>query len=422
MVSTVAALLGSPLSESLPRFSAAAQAVVPHIGLLLLSGDCVEAPLRFHGDAMPAGADAESEMARLAATVEVGEPWVGEVTVEGAGYPVLAVAASPPGSAGSLLAASLRPGFTPDPLRAEVFQKLWEVMAEHVFRLNARTEPAKLSQSRIAAGERARVAADLTDAHAATLTAMLGALRSRELDDRSARRAATDLATEALIETRAPRRGTDEGEASVGEAFRQMAQKLTLLLRYHDARLELSAPENNRHPLSNELANGARATVRAAVLTMLEQREVTRIRVAWRVDGDVLDVSVRDDGQGLLAEEDFGVHRIATVLAPFAATISVESVPGWGTTLTARMPLGAVGSPDGPQARLLATLNPRETEVLLELTRGRRNRDIATRLHISEHTVKYHVANVLTKLHVRTRGEAAATAREAGLLPHPSVS
>src|SRR5690606_39027320 len=215
-------------------------------------------------------------------------------------------------------------------------------------------------------GERARVAADLADAHAATLTALLGALRSHDLDDRSARRAAAELAADALIEVRSPRREPAEDEPTAGEAFREMAHKLTLLMRYNDARLELSAPEDRRHPLPAEVAGGARATVRAAVLTMLDQRGVTRVRVAWRVEGNVLDVSVRDDGPGRLTGEASDGHRIATVLAPFAAPVSVDSVPGWGTTLTSRTPLGPAESPDGPQARLLATLNPRESEVLQE--------------------------------------------------------
>jgi DNA-binding NarL/FixJ family response regulator len=52
--------------------------------------------------------------------------------------------------------------------------------------------------------------------------------------------------------------------------------------------------------------------------------------------------------------------------------------------------------------------------VLKHLTRGRRNRQIAEDLHISEHTVKFHVENILDKLDVRSRGEAAAVARDAG--------
>lgn len=91
-------------------------------------------------------------------------------------------------------------------------------------------------------------------------------------------------------------------------------------------------------------------------------------------------------------------------------------MPGWGTTITARFPLSPSGTSD---AHPLAGLNPREVQVLDDLTRGRRNRQIAERLHISEHTVKYHVANILEKLGVGSRGEAAALARELGpLAPH----
>jgi DNA-binding NarL/FixJ family response regulator len=46
--------------------------------------------------------------------------------------------------------------------------------------------------------------------------------------------------------------------------------------------------------------------------------------------------------------------------------------------------------------------------VLTHLARGHRNRVIAQELHISESTVKFHVANILTKLRVASRGEASA--------------
>ena len=53
--------------------------------------------------------------------------------------------------------------------------------------------------------------------------------------------------------------------------------------------------------------------------------------------------------------------------------------------------------------------------MLRELARGRRNRQIAEDLGISPNTVKFHVANVLAKLGVASRGEAAVVARDAGL-------
>ena len=62
--------------------------------------------------------------------------------------------------------------------------------------------------------------------------------------------------------------------------------------------------------------------------------------------------------------------------------------------------------------RQLAALTNREREVLDVLATGATNRAIAERLFISEKTVSVHVTNVLAKLGVPNRGEAAALARE----------
>jgi DNA-binding NarL/FixJ family response regulator len=56
-------------------------------------------------------------------------------------------------------------------------------------------------------------------------------------------------------------------------------------------------------------------------------------------------------------------------------------------------------------------LTTRETQILKMLELGRSNRDIAKRLDIAVHTVKNHVHNLLTKLGVNTRAEAAAISR-----------
>ncbi len=60
-------------------------------------------------------------------------------------------------------------------------------------------------------------------------------------------------------------------------------------------------------------------------------------------------------------------------------------------------------------------LTPRELEVLTLMARGRRNREIAEALVISEKTVGNHISNIFSKLQVADRTQAVIRARDAGL-------
>lgn len=74
---------------------------------------------------------------------------------------------------------------------------------------------------------------------------------------------------------------------------------------------------------------------------------------------------------------------------------------------------------DGSSA--LASVTPREREVLSLLAAGLTNREIAGRLVVSEHTVHRHVTNVLRKLGLPSRAAAAAHAVRHGLLEPPAT-
>ena len=63
-----------------------------------------------------------------------------------------------------------------------------------------------------------------------------------------------------------------------------------------------------------------------------------------------------------------------------------------------------------------ATLSGRELEVLRLLVQGRRNREIAAALDITEGTVKLHVSSILGKLRVTDRTEAATVALRRGIV------
>jgi len=60
-------------------------------------------------------------------------------------------------------------------------------------------------------------------------------------------------------------------------------------------------------------------------------------------------------------------------------------------------------------------LTIRENQVLVKLSQGLSNREIADTLYISENTVKAHIGHILKKLHVHSRSAAAAYARRLGL-------
>lgn len=102
----------------------------------------------------------------------------------------------------------------------------------------------------------------------------------------------------------------------------------------------------------------------------------------------------------------------AEILRAIRAVASGEAI--FGPAIATRlMNYFASGKPTPPSA--FPDLTEREREVLALIAQGMSNTDIARRLYLSPKTVRNHVSNILGKLQVADRVQAALRAREAGL-------
>lgn len=71
------------------------------------------------------------------------------------------------------------------------------------------------------------------------------------------------------------------------------------------------------------------------------------------------------------------------------------------------------------EVELIDELTPRETQILQLVAEGKSNKDIADELVISENTVKIHIRNILEKLHLKNRIQAAVYAVSQGIINEP---
>jgi DNA-binding NarL/FixJ family response regulator len=74
-------------------------------------------------------------------------------------------------------------------------------------------------------------------------------------------------------------------------------------------------------------------------------------------------------------------------------------------------------SRDNATEELTEELTVRESEVLRLVSMGLGNKEVAGRLAISEHTVKFHISSILGKLHAGSRTEAVSLGIRRGLIP-----
>lgn len=116
----------------------------------------------------------------------------------------------------------------------------------------------------------------------------------------------------------------------------------------------------------------------------------TRLLLARALATEAREPAIAEAEQALAALEELGAARDADAAAAFLRSLGVRAARS------------------GPKR--LGLLTRREREVLGLLAEGLSNPEIAGRLFLSRKTVEHHVARILAKLAVRSRGEAAAYA------------
>jgi two-component system NarL family response regulator len=85
-------------------------------------------------------------------------------------------------------------------------------------------------------------------------------------------------------------------------------------------------------------------------------------------------------------------------------------------SMTLRLMKELSGTKKSEHFQAAPTLTRRELDVLRSVATGKTNQEIGKEFFLSENTVKYHVHSILDKLHLKDRREAAAYAREHGLI------
>ncbi|MFG6196014.1 response regulator [Nonomuraea sp. JJY05] len=124
--------------------------------------------------------------------------------------------------------------------------------------------------------------------------------------------------------------------------------------------------------------------------------------------------ALRAGASGFLLKDvrrDDLIHAVRVVAA--GESLLAPSVT---TKLIAEFTSRTAARPAVPPSERLAVLTAREQETLSMIARGLSNAEIAQAMVVSEHTVKTHVSNVLTKLGLRDRVQAVIAAYESGLI------
>lgn len=188
------------------------------------------------------------------------------------------------------------------------------------------------------------------------------------------------------------------GEAENGQIALQLVETLQPDVVLMDVRM----PVMDGVAATREI--GRNACTKVLVLTTFDDDEYVAAALRYGAMGYLLKDTPSEELAAAIRAVDKGYTQLG---------------PGLVEKIMAKVPVAAPAKPASPPPTW-AELTPREQEVLQLIATGASNREIAQALYISEGTVKNHVTNILNRLNLRDRTQAAIFANSFLPLEHPS--
>jgi len=119
--------------------------------------------------------------------------------------------------------------------------------------------------------------------------------------------------------------------------------------------------------------------------------------------------ALRSGVKSILPREAGSAEIVAAIRAAHTGLVLLD--PAIAQQIVERVSSAATQMPASHE-----NLTPRENEVLAMLAEGLANREIADRLGVSDHTIKFHISSILDKLGASTRTEAVTLGLRMGLI------
>ncbi len=340
------------MSGSLPdiatRFSRYLSRLCPHHALIIFTRECAGRPRKVAGTPEIVGRVTIDELDVIKQTLAFGGVFDGTAELAGTSRRILAVRDQV--DTLLVLVPKLSP---PDGVTLAEIAAIFGIVATSIRQQVVQASPDYLAESRAASSERARTIAELTELHEATLSSILGTLRSNDLDDRRSRITASETAVAALIALQSAGAANRAlSEEAVTTAFARLQGELRPLLRHRDVDVDYVEPPADGRPLPGEIAHAARAMVRTVVLAFGAQPTLPRLRIAWDCDGSNVLIEVRDQGPGAIDRNGL-MRQLCGRLHTLGGRVDIESISGWGSRVSLAIPLDLPAA--RPDEHLLST-------------------------------------------------------------------